>query len=333
MFGALLELGRGDQSQLPRRDGEDPHRPLDVLQGLLAEVGEREGELIAHLVVYGAGNCQGAWLANRFETRGEIHRVAEYIGAVPDNIADIDADAQLEEILCTRVRGAQDYDALDRRRAGDRMDDACKLHEQSVSRRLHDTASVGGDSGLEELASHRLERSQRTQLVGAEEAAVADDVRYEYGGEPALRGALGRGVHLSQSHLLLHQVELLPNMPNTVPISIASRGYRQRVPSTITVYRCDLFGRAALRRHVRAPRTRYERNASNPRLVLVQKSQKPIRGGFRCSGAATAGVLGEGLFMRERAKQPSDATTATRAAATPSSASTLLRSRSRARVG
>src|SRR5580700_6313488 len=77
---------------------------------------------------------------------------------------------------------------LDRRRADDRVDDARELDEKAIARGLDDPAAVPGDRGVEKIAAQGFEGTQRADLVRAHEAAVADDIRRENGGEPPLGG-------------------------------------------------------------------------------------------------------------------------------------------------
>src|SRR6185312_3279241 len=75
---------------------EDPDRPGDVLDGLLAEVGEGDvlepaGELVANR----AGDADAARLGERLEARGDVDAVAEDVAILVDHVAEVDSDAEL----------------------------------------------------------------------------------------------------------------------------------------------------------------------------------------------------------------------------------------------
>ena len=66
----------------------------DILDLLLAEIGEDDGQFGADLVAHCAGDADPAGLGQRFEPRGDIDTVAKQILALDDDIADMHADAR-----------------------------------------------------------------------------------------------------------------------------------------------------------------------------------------------------------------------------------------------
>ena len=61
--------------------------------------------------------------------------------------------------------------------AAHRVDDAAKLDESAVAGALDDAPVMGGDGGIDQVASQPSEPRQSAILVRAGEPAVADDVR------------------------------------------------------------------------------------------------------------------------------------------------------------
>ena len=77
-----------------------------------------------------------------------------------------------------------------------RVDDARKLHQQTVAGGLDDTAVVLGDLGIEELAAQRLKAFERAFLVRSHQPRIPRNI----GGED--RGKTTGGVHVSRQPAL-----------------------------------------------------------------------------------------------------------------------------------
>ena len=91
-------------SPWPRRRGRETHRVSanrlgDVLDAMAAERAVIEIELVPDLVVNGVRDANSAGLGERFEPGGDVDAIAEDVVAVDDDIAEIDADPQLETAL------------------------------------------------------------------------------------------------------------------------------------------------------------------------------------------------------------------------------------------
>src|SRR5207247_4754247 len=83
----------------PRSDPVHPHRPRDVLDLLLARVVEGEVELVAHLIAHDTADADAARLGERLEAGGDVDAVAIDVVVVADDVADIDADAELDALV------------------------------------------------------------------------------------------------------------------------------------------------------------------------------------------------------------------------------------------
>ncbi len=66
------------------------------LTDLLAHIFETEAELVAHLIMDDARNHDSAGFGERLQPRCHVDAVAKDVVTVDDNIADIDADAELD---------------------------------------------------------------------------------------------------------------------------------------------------------------------------------------------------------------------------------------------
>jgi len=172
---------------------EHPDRARNVLDGLLAEIGEGQRKLVPDLIVCRAGDAQPARLAQRLQPGRDVYAVAEDVVTVDDDVADVDADAEHDALILRRRRIAAHHPPLHGERAADRVDDASELDQHAVARGLDDVAAVAGDRGVDELATVCLERSQGADLVDAHQPAIADDVRRQDRREPALDALLLHG--------------------------------------------------------------------------------------------------------------------------------------------
>ena len=76
-----------------------PHRPLDVLDPLLARELERQVELALEVVVGGAGDHHPAGLGQLLQAGGDVHPVAvEVAVGLEDHVAEVDADPEADAL-------------------------------------------------------------------------------------------------------------------------------------------------------------------------------------------------------------------------------------------
>ena len=81
-------------------NSEDPHRPCDVLELLRADVLEGEIELACGVLLYACRHADAARLGQAFEACGDVDTVAEDVAVLDDNVAQMDADPELDPIIC-----------------------------------------------------------------------------------------------------------------------------------------------------------------------------------------------------------------------------------------
>ncbi len=155
----------------------------DVLERLLAEIGDREIEFSARLRQHRVRDADAAGLGHRFEPRGDVDPVAMNVVAVDDDVAEIDPEAELDAGL-----GALGHRRLPLGRATHRIDDAGELDEQSVAGGLDDAAVMRGDGRVDQFAAQCLQPRQRALLVRPHQPRIAGDIAREDRGEPALNG-------------------------------------------------------------------------------------------------------------------------------------------------
>nr|WP_292598640.1 hypothetical protein [Mesorhizobium sp.] len=150
---------------------------------LLAGVERLNVELVPHLPVGIVGEADAARLRDLFETRSDVHAIAEDIAVFDDDVADVDADAQLDAPSFRNGPVSLEHGALHGNGAGHRLNDRGKLQQQTVAGRLDDMALVLGDERVDQLLAVRLEGGQRLRLVLAHQARVTYDIGRDDGGK------------------------------------------------------------------------------------------------------------------------------------------------------
>ena len=108
----------------------DPHRPGDVLELLLAHVLEGEVELAAASSCTRAETQMPPGSASAFEPRRDVDAVAEDVVVLDDDVAQVDADAELDALVGRDAGVALGHLALHLDGAAHRVDDAGELDQQ-----------------------------------------------------------------------------------------------------------------------------------------------------------------------------------------------------------
>ena len=164
------------------------------------------------------GDADPARLGQRLQPRGDVHPVAEMSPPSWIDVAEVDADAEADALGLGDARLPLGHAALDRDRAGDRVDGAGELAEDAVAHELDDAAAVLGDERLDELLAVGLEALEGALLVALHEARVADHVRRQDGGEPAVDAGSGHGAALlgASDGAMLSEMRLLVRLHASV---------------------------------------------------------------------------------------------------------------------
>ena len=155
------------------------------------------------------GDAHAARLGDPLEARRDIDAVAENIVVVEDDVADMDADAELDPQLRRDVARTLSHRALQLDRAACRIDGAGELDQHAVAGGLDDAAVMRGDAGIDDGLAQHLELRQRALLVTAHQPAVAGNVRLP--APPPIAGPRARSDKkcLLNADLLKHGPSLL----------------------------------------------------------------------------------------------------------------------------
>ena len=114
--------------------------------------------------------------ANAFEPGGDVDAVAVDVVVVADDVAEIDADAELDAPLGRHIGIALGHLALHLDRAAHRIDDAGEFDQHAVAGGFDDAAAMLRDLGIDEFAPDRLQRRERAFLVVAHQPRIAGDI-------------------------------------------------------------------------------------------------------------------------------------------------------------
>ena len=116
--------------------------------------------------------------------------VVPTLSASDNDVAEGDSDAQLDAGALRDGGVAGGHTALDLDRASDGIDDARELDERAVPHELENSAAMFGNQRVEKLDPQCLEGGEGAHLVLTHEAAVANNVSNQNGGEATLHGFL-----------------------------------------------------------------------------------------------------------------------------------------------
>src|SRR5215469_7869226 len=120
--------------------------------------------LVAYLVSYHPADADAARFSQGLKARGDIDTVAEDVVVVDDDVAEIDADTEIDAPLRLHAGVARGHLALHLDRTTNRVDHARKHAEQTIARRVDDATTVLLDLGVGDLTPQRLQRSKRAFL-------------------------------------------------------------------------------------------------------------------------------------------------------------------------
>lgn len=121
----------------------------DVLEGLGAPIFNVERYLAAGMIEKGLGNADAAGLSQPFEARGDIHSVTVNIIAVDYDVAQVDANAELDTLIRGFASIALTHPLLQFDGATRRIYHAGKFDQSSVARCLDHAAPMFGDLGID----------------------------------------------------------------------------------------------------------------------------------------------------------------------------------------
>jgi hypothetical protein len=137
-----------------------------------------------------------AWCCDAFDPSGDIDAIAEDIVVFDDDVADIDANAELDRIGFGATGVVLSNVLLDLDRTGDRVDGAAELHQYAVAHQLDNPARMGSDRRIDEAAPQCLQALQCADFVDPHEARVAHHISGQDCCESQLKALLGQQIAL-----------------------------------------------------------------------------------------------------------------------------------------
>jgi hypothetical protein len=155
-----------------------------------APVFEGEIEAACHILLHPCRNADPAGLGQAFEAGGDIDAVAKDIAVLGDDVALVNADAELDPPFPRHRVIGFGHCRLHFGGASHRIDDAGELEKQTVAGGLDDAAVMTGDLGIDQLGTERLEPSQRAFLVGFDQARITRDISGQDRREPTFDAGL-----------------------------------------------------------------------------------------------------------------------------------------------
>jgi hypothetical protein len=93
-----------------------------------------------------------SWLRQSLQTRCHIHAIAENVTSIDDDVADINANPELDALLIWYLGIALGHPALDIKSSAHCVHYAAKLGQQPIAGVLDNTAAVFGNLGIDERA-------------------------------------------------------------------------------------------------------------------------------------------------------------------------------------
>jgi hypothetical protein len=125
------------------------NRRGDVLDLLLADVGELHRHFVGHLFIDCARHAQAAGLCQALEACRDIHAVAEQVTVALNHVPDGNANPEvhLPARGIGKIAGAQAFLHVDRAAHG--FDRARELRQDRIARGVEDTAGTARDEIVE----------------------------------------------------------------------------------------------------------------------------------------------------------------------------------------
>ena len=126
-----------------------------------SRIADREIELPLHLTIGVLGETDRALLGHALPSRGDIDAVTHQVPiGLLDDVAQMNADPELDALLRRDTRVAFDHSDLDFDRAAHCVDDAAELGDEPVARALDDTPVMRSDGGIDEIATEARRRAR-----------------------------------------------------------------------------------------------------------------------------------------------------------------------------
>src|SRR5258706_15880715 len=164
----------------PRFCRVDAHWAVDVLQPLLAQIGELDLDLASNLIVRRRRNADTSRLSNALKPRSDVDAVPEDVVALDQNVSKVDPDPEQHTPVLRDAFVPLGHHRLHGHGTLDRIYDRGKLKQHAVPSGLHEATPVLCDESVGDGPVF-AERAGGTYLVEAHEARVASHVSRDYG--------------------------------------------------------------------------------------------------------------------------------------------------------
>src|ERR1700722_7957048 len=158
----------------------DPDWLGDVPELGRPETADCETEPTFDLPVGVLGQTDRSWIGDSLEPRGDVDAVAHEVAvALLDDIAQMNANPELDALLGRHAGVALAHPGLDFDGAAHGVDHAAELDDRTVAGALDDASVVHGDDRVDQVAAQRPKPRQRAVFVRPCEPAIAGDVGHQ----------------------------------------------------------------------------------------------------------------------------------------------------------
>src|SRR6266850_2601766 len=117
------------------------HWAVDVLQPLLAQIGELDLDLASNLIVRRRRDANTSRFSNALKPRGDVDTVTKDVVALDQDVSKVDPDPEQHTPVLRNGVVALGHYRLHSYRAFDRIDHRRKLQQHAVARGLDDPAT------------------------------------------------------------------------------------------------------------------------------------------------------------------------------------------------
>jgi len=164
-------------------DPVDADRPRNILDAMLAKIGEPDRQLFTDLLAHRVADTDLARCRERFDPRRHIDAVAKHVAFVDYHVAEVDADAKADALALRQIGIAVLHPPLHDDRAAHSVDDRGELDQHAVSGGLEDASAVLADQRVDQSAPMALQSGERLFLICAHQPRIFDDIGTEDGGQ------------------------------------------------------------------------------------------------------------------------------------------------------
>jgi hypothetical protein len=141
------------------------HRTGNVLDRLCAKILKGETELVRDLVANDPADADRARIGHHLESGRDVDAIAENVVAIDDDVADVDADPEIDSLLRRRACIALGHATLHVDCTAHSIDHAGKLQQKAIPGGLDDATTVLSDLWVDQFTSMGLQRRQRAAVV------------------------------------------------------------------------------------------------------------------------------------------------------------------------